>query len=49
MGSSKGPGVNPMVIFYGGGHRGDESRCANGFLQVEMALIVGVFFLPLPA
>jgi hypothetical protein len=36
-GSRKRPGVNPPVIGYGGGHRGDDIRRANGFLEVEMA------------
>jgi hypothetical protein len=49
MGSSKRPGVNLPVIGYGGSHRGDEIRRANGFLGVEMALIAGVFFRPLAA
>jgi hypothetical protein len=44
MGSSKQPGVNPQVISYGGGHKGDEVRNANDLLRVAMALIVGVFF-----
>jgi hypothetical protein len=43
MGSRKGPGVNPPVISYGSGLRGNEIRRANSFLQVQMALIVGVF------
>jgi hypothetical protein len=42
MGSMKRPAVNPLVIGYSGGHRGDDIRCANGFLEVEMAR-------PLPA
>jgi hypothetical protein len=42
MGSRKRPGVNLLVIGYGGGHRGDDTRHANGFLTVEMAR-------PLPA
>ncbi len=42
MGSRKRPGVNPLVISYGGGHRGDENCRANGFLEDEMAR-------PLPA
>ncbi len=37
MGSMKRPGVNPLVIGYSGGHRGDDIRHANGFLEVEMA------------
>jgi hypothetical protein len=37
MGSMKRPGVNPLVIDYSGGHRGDDIRCANGFLEVELA------------
>jgi hypothetical protein len=37
MGSRKRPGVNPPIIGYGGGHRGDENRSANGFLEEEMA------------
>jgi hypothetical protein len=37
MGSRRRPGVNPPIIGYGGGHRGDENRRANGFLGVEMA------------
>jgi hypothetical protein len=43
MGSSKRRGVNLPVIGYGGSHRGDEIRHANGFLGVKMALIVSVF------
>jgi hypothetical protein len=42
MDSRKRPGVNPPVISYGGGHRGDDNRHANGFLEDEMAR-------PLPA
>ncbi len=42
MGSRKRPGVNLPVIGYGGGHRGDDIRSADGFLEVEMAR-------PLPA
>jgi hypothetical protein len=42
MGSMKRPAGNPLVIGYSGGHRGDDIRCANGFLEVEMAR-------PLPA
>jgi hypothetical protein len=37
MGSRKRPGVNPPVISYSYGHRGDNIRHANGFLEVEMA------------
>ncbi len=36
MGSMKRPGVNPPVIGYGGSYRGDDIRCANGFLEVEI-------------
>jgi hypothetical protein len=43
MGSRKGPGINLQVISYGGGHRGVENHPANGFLRVQMALIIGVF------
>jgi hypothetical protein len=39
--SSKRLGVNPPG--YDGGHGGDEICHANGFLGVQMALIVGVF------
>ncbi len=42
MGSMKRPGVNPPVIGYGGGHRGNYICRANGFLEVERAR-------PLPA
>jgi hypothetical protein len=42
MGSRKRPGVNTPVIGYSSGHRGDENRRANGFLEDEMAR-------PLPA
>jgi hypothetical protein len=42
MGSRKRPGVNPPGIGYGGGCRGDENRCVNGFLAVEITR-------PLPA
>ncbi len=42
MGSRMRPGVNLPGIGYGGGHRGDENRHANGFLGVKMAR-------PLPA
>ncbi len=42
IGSRKRPGVNPPVIGYGGGHRGDENRRANSFLEDEMVR-------PLPA
>jgi hypothetical protein len=42
MGSRKRPGVNPPVIGYGGGHRGDDIHHANSFIEVEMAC-------PLPA
>jgi hypothetical protein len=31
---------------YGGGHGGDEICRANGFLGVEMALVLGVFSSP---
>ncbi len=42
MGSMKRPAVNPLVIGYSSGHRGDDIRHANSFLEVEMAR-------PLPA
>ncbi len=37
MGSRKRPGVNLLVIGYGGGHRGDDIHRADSFLEVEMA------------
>jgi hypothetical protein len=37
MGSMKRPAVNPLVIGYSGGHRGDDFRRANRFLEVELA------------
>jgi hypothetical protein len=37
MGTIQRPGANPLVIGYSGGHRGDDIRRANGFLEVEMA------------
>jgi hypothetical protein len=36
IGSMKRPGVNLLVIGYSGGHRGDDIRRANSFLEVEM-------------
>jgi hypothetical protein len=33
----KRPGVNPLVIGYSGGHRSNDMRRANSFLEVEMA------------
>jgi hypothetical protein len=42
IGSRKRPGFNPLVIGYGGSHRGDDICHANGFFEVEMAC-------PLPA
>jgi hypothetical protein len=43
MVSSKGLGAIPLVVGYGGSHRGDKSRWVNGFLWVEMVLFVSVF------
>jgi hypothetical protein len=37
IGSIKRPGVNLLVIGYSGGQRVDDIRCANSFLEVEMA------------
>ncbi len=39
MGRSKRLDAHPVVIFNGGGDRGDESRGPHGFFAVEMALI----------
>jgi hypothetical protein len=36
MGSRKRPGVNPPVISYSGGHRGDDIRHANSFLDLRL-------------
>jgi hypothetical protein len=42
IGRMKRPSVNLLVIGYSGGHRGNDIRCENSFLVVEMAR-------PLPA
>ncbi len=39
MGRSKRLDAHPVVIFNGGGDRGDESRGPHGFFAVERALI----------
>jgi hypothetical protein len=45
MGRSKGFDANAAVSFDIGGDSGGQVGGANGFLQVELPLVVSVFFI----
>jgi hypothetical protein len=36
---------NPVVYFHVGGDNGDKSSSVDGFLQVELPLVMGVFII----
>ncbi len=43
MGRSKGFDANTAVSFYIGGDSGDQLGGADGFLRVELPLVISVF------